>query len=42
MSKKTHNDLSLIFKTMPYTNILFNYQVDIVENIKNGELKIEC
>lgn len=42
MNKKTHNELSLIFKTMPYTNILFNYQVDIVENIKNGELKIEC
>ena len=42
MNKKTYNDLSLIFKTMPYTNILFNYQVDIVENIKNGELKIEC
>lgn len=41
-NKKTHNELSLIFKTMPYTNILFNYQVDIVENIKNGELKIEC
>lgn len=42
MNKKIHNELSLIFKTMPYTNILFNYQVDIVENIKNGELKIEC
>lgn len=42
MNKKTYNELSLIFKTMPYVGILFNYQVAIVENTKNGELKIEC